>query len=86
MAPDLSHCIETVAKKEYRETVQRLLSAEELGDKCEEKAKILRLFLQVADFRKLRAESEAHLLQGERIRFMVYLEDGMVKYDMVSDL
>jgi hypothetical protein len=82
LAPDLDHCIETVAKKEYNETVQQLLSDRAASDKLKNKAEILRLFLETADFKKLRAESEAHLLQGEQVRFIVYLQDGVVKYQM----
>ena len=81
LVPTLSQCIETVAKREYLETVQKLLFAEEVSNKLKEKAGILRLFIEAADFRKLRAQSEAHLLRGERIRFLVYLEGNTVKYD-----
>ena len=28
LVPDLSHCIETVAKKEYQKTVERLLNTD----------------------------------------------------------
>lgn len=41
LVPTLSQCIETVAKREYQETVQRLLSAEEVSDKLKEKTEIL---------------------------------------------
>ena len=60
----------------------RLLSAEQVSGRLVEKAEILRLFLQVTDFRKLRAQSETHLLRGRSVSFVVYLEGGMVKYDM----
>ncbi len=83
LVPDLNHCIETVAKKEYNETVHRLLSSEDTSDELKNKAEILRLFLETADFKKLRAESEPHLLQGEQVRFIVYLQDSaVVKYEM----
>jgi hypothetical protein len=81
LVPDLTHCIETVAKRQYQEAVQRLLSAEEVSDKLKEKAEILRLFLQVADFRKLRAESEAYLLRGKSVSFTVYLEGSVLRYE-----
>ena len=86
LVPDLSHCIETVAKREFQDIVQRLLSTEEVSGKLKEKAEILRLFLRVTDFRKLRAQSETHLQRGERIRFIVYLEDGIVKYDIYTQM
>jgi len=82
LVPTLSQCIETVAKREYQETIQKLLSAEKLSVRLEEKAEILRLFLLGADFRKLRAQSEVQLMRGRSVSFVVYLEGGMVKYDM----
>jgi hypothetical protein len=82
LVPDLNHCIETVAKKEYNETARKLLSAQNKSDELKNKAEILRLFLKTADFKKLRAESEPHLLQGEQVRFIVYLQDSAVKYEM----
>ncbi len=47
-----------------------------------EKAEILRLFLESADFNKLRAESEKHLLAGRKVKFLVHLERGQPKYEM----
>jgi len=82
LIPTLSQCIETIAKDEYKETVQKLLSTEKVSHKLKEKAEILSLFLQVADFRKLRAESEEYILQGRNVSFIVYLESGTIKYDM----
>jgi hypothetical protein len=82
LVPDLNHCIETVAKKEYNETVNRLLSSEDTSDELKNKAEILRLFLETADFKKLRAESEPRLLQGDQVSFIVYLQDGVLKYEM----
>jgi hypothetical protein len=82
LVPDLDHCIETVAKKEYNEAVHQLLSEKTASDELKEKEEILRLFLETADFKKLRAESEPHLLQGEQVRFIIHLKDGVAKYDM----
>lgn len=82
LVPDLNHCIETVAKKKYNETVHKLVSAKDVSAELKDKAEILRLFLETADFKKLRAESEPHLLQGKKVRFVVSLKDGVVKYEM----
>jgi hypothetical protein len=82
LVPDLSNCIETVAKREYQETVQSLMSSEDVRDEMKAKMEILRLFLERADFRKLRAESEAHLVQGKRVTFIIHLEDGKAEYEM----
>lgn len=86
LVPDLSNCIETIAKREYQETVQRLMSSEEVSDELKEKAEILRLFIEAADFRKLRAQSEAHLVQGRRVAFVIHLESGKAKYEMRTSL
>ena len=85
LVPDLSHCVETVAKKEFQETLQRILSAEEVSDQLKDKAEILRFFLETADFRNLRAESESHLQRGEKVKYIVYLENGIAKYEIVTD-
>jgi len=82
LVPDLSSCIETVAKREYEETLQSLMSPEEVGDEIKAKIEILRIFLEETDFRKLRAESEAHLTQGKRVAFVIHLEDGKAKCEM----
>jgi len=73
LVPDLDHCIETVAKKKHAELVQILLESKTGNSEMEEKLETLRLFLETADFRKLRAESEKQLMEGKSVRFTVYL-------------
>jgi hypothetical protein len=80
--PDLSHCIQTQAKKEHSETVKRLLAAEGQSEALEEKLEVLRLFLEEADFVSLRRESEKHLVEGRQVRFTVYLEAGRPRWAM----
>ena len=82
LVPDLEHCIETIAKRKHAELAQMLLGNEVGDTEKEEKLEILRLFLETADFRKLRAESEKHLAEGKNVRFTVYLEDCILKYEM----
>ncbi|MFC1928327.1 hypothetical protein ACFLXK_01825 [Chloroflexota bacterium] len=48
----------------------------------EEKFEILRLFLETADFNKLRSESEKHLVEGKRVKFILDLENGQLKHEM----
>jgi len=43
---------------------------------------MLRLFIESADFNKLRSESEKHLLEGKRVKFILHLEEGKPKYEM----
>ena len=47
-----------------------------------EKLEVLKLFLESADFNKLRSESEKHLVQGKRVKFILYLEEGKPKHEM----
>ena len=63
LIPDLSHCIETVAKREHTAVSKQLLASGQRNKGLEEKLEILRLFLETADFKKLRAESEKRLME-----------------------
>ena len=82
LVPTLSQCIETVAKKKYDETVRQVLASEEHNRKLLEIVGILKNFLETADFKKLRAESERHLADGRYVKFVVYAEGGVLKYEM----
>ena len=79
LVPDLDHCIETLAKKEHADVSKKILEAGQRNKELEEKLEILRLFLETADFKKLRAESEKSLIERRRVKFLVYLDNG-VKY------
>ena len=81
IVPDFSECIETRAKKEFNQAVERLVAAGR-DEVLEEKIETLRLFLENMDLRKLRAESERHLLEGKRVTFVIYREGDSPKYDM----
>ena len=80
LTPSLSHCIETTAKKEYNETLKQLLvrktnhNAQKLG--------LLKNFLETADFKKLRAESEVYLAKGDHVQFLLYAESGLTKFEI----
>ena len=82
LIPELTHCIETVAKNEYRETMRQLFAASEGTEELEERVELLRIFLETMDFNKLRRESEKHLLQRRKVTFVVYREGGTAKYDL----
>ena len=81
LIPDLKHCIETVAKREYEAVLKQLLRPDQGNKELEEKLEILRLFLKTADFKQLRAESEDKFMKGRKVKFVVYL-DNNVKYEM----
>ena len=63
--------------------MKQLLTPGQGNKELEEKSEILRLFLETADFKQLRAESEKRLTEGRMIRFIVYLENGAPQYEMI---
>lgn len=79
LVPDLSHCIETVAKKEHKRVLNKLLSGT-LDEGIKERAELLRKFLETADFSRLRQESEPYLIQGNKVKFMIRSEKGNPGY------
>jgi hypothetical protein len=83
LVPDLSHCIETVARKEYENLARSYLQAGKGGSELGEKIELLRSFLESADFRKLRKQSEGYLLKGQKVKFILYREHGKAKYKML---
>ena len=82
LTPDLSSCIETTAKHEYEKASKLLLSAVKKDEELEQRAEILRLFLESMDFKKLRSESERYLLNGRKVKFVIFLESGWLRYEM----
>ena len=81
LEPELDACVETQAKRQYEQTQRELLKGGEEGE-LTEKLELLRLFLESADFSKLRGESESHLIEGKRVKFVLSLENGKPKYEM----
>ena len=73
--------METQAKRQYNQILSELLKKGEEGELAE-KLEILRLFLESTDFSKLRSESEKHLLEGRRVKFILHLEKEKPKYEM----
>jgi hypothetical protein len=82
LIPDLTHCVETVAKREHAAVLKQLLTPRKVNKELEEKLEILRLFLERVDFKQLRAESERQIMKGRRVNFAVYLYNGVPKHEM----
>ena len=82
LVPDLSNCIETVTKNEYRESVSRYLQAGKRDGQLEERIELLRAFLESANFKELRKESEKHLVAGRDVRFVLRSEGGEPRCEM----
>ena len=80
LVPDSSHCIETVARKEYETLTETLLRNGECDADFEARFELLRMFLEHSDFRKLRKESDSYIQKGQQIKFIIYLEQKKIKY------
>jgi hypothetical protein len=70
-----------VAKREHTAVLKQLLTHGKGNKELEEKLEILRLFLETADFKHLRAESEKRFMEERKVKFVVYV-DNDVKYEM----
>jgi hypothetical protein len=81
--PSLSHCIETTAREEFWNSVNQYMEGGQEDEKLEEKVELLRSFLESADFKKLRRESEVHLVAGKTVKFVIYWKEGKPSYEMV---
>ena len=81
--PEISCCVETLARREYEAAAKRLLEGAEPSVELGEKAEVLRRFLEAMDFKLLRRQSEAHLVRGRRVVFEVFVEEDEPRYDML---
>jgi len=81
--PSLSHCIETIAREEFWNSVNQYLEGGCQDRQLEDKINLLRAFLELADFKKLRSQSEQHLVQGQRIKFVISRQADEVTCEMV---
>ncbi|MBN2062487.1 MAG: hypothetical protein JW882_18940 [Deltaproteobacteria bacterium] len=79
--PDLSSCIQTLAKKEYEKVLRNLLREEGEESYLEKKLEILRIFLESADFHDLRNRSEKAILEGGTVRFKITLDGWKMETD-----
>ena len=73
--------METKAKRLYNQITRDLLNKGE-DKELKEKLEILRLFLETADFNKLRSESEKNLVEDKNVKFLLCLENGELNYEM----
>lgn len=79
LLPDLSHCVETRAKQEYAATMSRIMSGDG-SPELEQQLELLKAFLEEADFRRLRRESEEHLTQLRKVKFVLSGSAGPGKW------
>lgn len=81
--PTLAHCIEAVAREEFRDAVAQYMKGARKHEELGQRIQLIRAFLESADFRKLRSESEIHLTRGRKIKFVLSWRDGKLSYKMV---
>jgi len=83
LRPNLSHCIEAAAREEFRTSAVQYMKAGCKDEKLGQKIQLLRAFLESADFKKLRAQSERHLVEGQKVRFVIWRTGSKTSYEMV---
>ncbi len=85
LVPDRDHCIEAVARAEYRRCVSRCLGAPgEPDPELAGRLEVLRRFLEEAPFPRLRAQTDRALRAGQEVRFVVWLAGDRVAYRMLT--
>ncbi len=82
LTPRLDHCIETTARQEFSRSAGEYMQGGREDRELEERIELLRMFLEAADFKKLRRESEKHLTEGKTVIYILYKERGKPKYEM----
>lgn len=85
LTPTVSHCIETVAKREYWKNVNNYLKKRKEDKRLEGKIELLRSFLETADFANLRRKSEEHILHGKQVKFIVSIKNKKLLYEMTAE-
>lgn len=83
LCPDLSRCIQTVAREEFWNSVNTLMASDQENEDLQRRVELLKAFLESMDFRELRRESEGHLTQGHAVKFVIYWKQSKPSYDMI---
>lgn len=85
LVPDTTHCIETVARKEHEKHIRTLLRSRTGDADVSDKMELLRTFLEMADFKALRKQSDEYLLAGKRIAFIICREGNSFRCEIVAE-
>jgi len=81
--PSLSHCIETAAREKFWNSVNQYMESGQEDKKLEERIELLKVFLESTDFKKLRSQSERHLVNEKKVKFIISWKQGKPSYEMV---
>jgi hypothetical protein len=82
LEPDLSSCVQTLAKNEYNRLTRELLTSDEEDAELQERLETLRIFLESTDFSELRGRYEPYLVEGKRVRFTLRRAADKAEYRM----
>ena len=80
--PSLELCIQTLAKREFNSTKDKLLENEIISDEILDKLEVLSDFLENTDFNQLRREYEPFLVEGKRVIFGLKQGGDKIGYEM----
>jgi hypothetical protein len=81
--PSLYRCIESTAREEYWNSVNRYMESGRNDKELEERIELLKAFLESADFGELRSQSEKHLVAGKKVKFLICPKEGELYCEMV---
>jgi hypothetical protein len=81
--PSLSHCIETAARDEFWNSANQYMEGGRQDKRLEHKIELLKVFLESADFKRLCSDSERHLLEGKKVRFIIWQNKDGLNCEMV---
>ena len=82
LEPDLSKCVQTLAKTEYNRLMRELLTSDAEDVELQERLETLRMFLEATDFRELRSRYEPYLVEGKRVRFTLRQAADKAEYQL----
>jgi hypothetical protein len=85
LAPDPDHCIETVARNEYRRCLGEFFRPDRSNPELEARLETLQRFLEQADFRSLRRESEPLIAAGRPVRFLIGLSGERARWRIETE-
>jgi hypothetical protein len=72
-------------KQEYERVLNLLLKKGPVDEGLGEKLEVLRLFLESTDFGRLRSQYEGYLIEGKKVTFLIYPEEGKVSYKLTVE-
>jgi len=83
LSTGLDHCIESTAREEFWNSVNGYLEGGCEDKELEERIELLKAFLESADFGKLRSQSEKHLIEGKKVKFVICRQEDGLDYRMM---